>query len=326
MEGRTARQVGTLAEDDVLPAESREPVEDGGAADADDDDRPRTPFHANTLIRDLPALCRCSNDSMRTSLGFALTALLAAGLAGAPAQAAGGPSLREDAGLTGIATPTGFRYVAIGERNRTVLARISPHQRVVAVRFLAGRYTIAGVAYDGTATGLSADGKTLVLVRPRLAYPRAKTDFLIVSTPGLHVRDAVTLRGDFSLDAVSPDGSMLYFIQYLSPQDPTEYAVRALDTVAVEAHCIDLAGLAGRDDLVTLRLRLRGGSVAVVNDRRPLLVLDRATLQVSKPETGSLSQSGGSTPWGPIVAGAGALMAAGALSLTLLRRRRPAAT
>jgi hypothetical protein len=61
---------------------------------------------------------------MRTSLGFALTALLAAGLAGA-AQAAGGPSVREDAGLTGIATPTGFRYVAIGERNRTVLARAS---------------------------------------------------------------------------------------------------------------------------------------------------------------------------------------------------------
>jgi hypothetical protein len=165
---------------------------------------------------------------MRTSLGFALTALLAAGLAGA-AQAAGGPSLREDAGLTGIATPTGFRYVAIGERNRTVLARISPNQRVVAVRFLAGRYTIAGVAYDGTATGLSADGKTLVLVRPRFAYPRAKTDFLIVSTPGLHVRDAVTLRGDFNLDAVSPDGSMFYFIQYLSRKDPTEYAVRAFD-------------------------------------------------------------------------------------------------
>jgi hypothetical protein len=165
---------------------------------------------------------------MRTSLGFALTALLVAGLAGA-AQAAGGPSLREDAGLTGIATPTGFRYVAIGERNGTVLARISPHQRVVAVRFLPGRYTIAGVAYDGTATGLSADGKTLVLVRPRFAYPRAKTDLLIVSTPGLHVRDALTLRGDFSLDAVSPDGSMLYFIQYLSRKDPTEYAVRAFD-------------------------------------------------------------------------------------------------
>jgi hypothetical protein len=66
-------------------------------------------------------------------------------------------------------------------------------------------------------------------VRPRFAYPRAKTDFLIVSTPGLHVRDAVTLRGDFSLDAVSPDGSMLYFIQYLSRKNPTEYAVRAFD-------------------------------------------------------------------------------------------------
>src|SRR5215207_3924043 len=89
MEGGTARQVGALAEDDVLPAKPREPVEDGGAADASaDDDRPRTPFHANTLIRDPSALCRCSGDSMRTSLGFALTALLAAGWLGPPRQPA----------------------------------------------------------------------------------------------------------------------------------------------------------------------------------------------------------------------------------------------
>ena len=317
---------------------------------------------------------------MRTSLSFALTALLAAGLAGA-APAAGGPTVREDGGLRGIATPTGFRYVAIQGQNRTVLARISPQQRVAAVRFFRGNFTIAGVAYDGATSGLSADGKTLVLIGPRYGFPRARTSFLILALPGMFVREAVTLRGDFSFDAVAPDGSMLFFIQYLSRKDPTEYAVRAfdregsrlvpepvvdksepgeemrgmpisrvtsrdgrwaytlydggggtpfvhaLDTLGVEAHCIDLAGLAGRNDLFTLRLRLRSaGNVAVVDDRRPLLVLDRATLQVSKPETGSVSQSGGSTPWAPIGAGAGALIAAGALSLALLRRRRPAAT
>jgi hypothetical protein len=317
---------------------------------------------------------------MRTSLSFALTALLAAGLAGA-VPAAGGPSLREDAGLTGIGTPTGFRYVAIGERNRTVLARISPHQRVVAVRSLAGVYTIAGVAYDGTATGLSADGKTLVLIGPRYTFPRARTSFLILALPGMFVREAVTLRGDFSLDAVSPDGSMLYFIQYLSRKDPTEYAVRAfdreggrlvpepvvdksepdedmrgmpisrvtsrdgrwaytlydggggtpfvhaLDTLGVEAHCIDLAGLAGRTDLVTLRLRLRGGgNVAVAKGDRTVLLVDRTTFRASRPETGSTAKDSGDAPWAPIGLGAGALLATGALSLALLRRRRAATT
>jgi hypothetical protein len=310
---------------------------------------------------------------MRTGLGFALTALVAAGLAGA-AQTAGGPSVREDAGLTGIGTPTGFRYVAIGERNRTVLARISPQQRVVAVRFLAGRYTIAGVAYDGTATGLSADGKTLVLVRPRFAYPRARTDFLIVSTPGLHVRDAVTLRGDFSLDAVSPDGSMLYFIQYLSPKDPTEYAVRAfdteggrlvpepvvdksepdeemrgspisratsadgrwaytlydgagatpfvhaLDTVGVDAHCIDLDWLAGRSDLPYLRLGLDGGgTLAVVKGTERLALVDLETLQAT--ELSPPGASGGGMPW-LVLGGVAAAVLAAAISFAALRRRK----
>jgi hypothetical protein len=317
---------------------------------------------------------------MRTSLSFALTALLAAGLARA-APADGGPSVREEGGLRGIATPTGFRYVAIQGQNRTVLARISPQQRVAAVRFFRGNFTIAGVAYDGATSGLSADGKTLVLIGPRYGFPRARTSFLILALPGMFVREAVTLRGDFSFDAVSPDGSMLYFIQYLSRKDPTEYAVRAfdreggrlvpepvvdksepdeemrgmpisrvtssdgrwaytlydggggtpfvhaLDTLGVDAHCIDLARLAGRNDLFTLRLRLRGGgNIAVVKGDRVVLLVDRTTFRVSRPEAGSAARDAEGAPWAPIGLGAGALLAAGALSLALLRRRRPATT
>jgi hypothetical protein len=37
------------------------------------------------------------------------------------------------------------------------------------------------------------------------------------------------LEGDFNLDAVSPDGSLLYFIHYLSSRDPSRYEVRAYD-------------------------------------------------------------------------------------------------
>jgi hypothetical protein len=37
------------------------------------------------------------------------------------------------------------------------------------------------------------------------------------------------LKGDFSFDAVSPDGSLLYLIHYVAPNDPTRYLVRAYD-------------------------------------------------------------------------------------------------
>ncbi len=39
----------------------------------------------------------------------------------------------------------------------------------------------------------------------------------------------VTLKGDFSFDAISPDGRLLYLVQYLSPRDPTRYLVRLYD-------------------------------------------------------------------------------------------------
>jgi MprA protease rhombosortase-interaction domain-containing protein len=40
------------------------------------------------------------------------------------------------------------------------------------------------------------------------------------------------LRGDFSFDAISPDGDSLYLIQYTSAKDPSRYAVRAYDLAA----------------------------------------------------------------------------------------------
>jgi hypothetical protein len=185
----------------------------------------------------------------------------------------------------------------------------------------------------------------------------------------------VTLRGDFSLDAVSPDGSMLYFIQYLSRKDPTEYAVRAfdreggrlvpepvvdksepgeemsgnpvsratssdgrwaytlydgggkapfvhaLDTVAVEAHCIDLDALAGGVDLLDLRLRLHNGSLAVVSANERVAVIDTASFQVG--EAGSGSSGDGTNGRWPAIGVLAALLAATAASLMIRRRRRP---
>jgi hypothetical protein len=94
---------------------------------------------------------------------------------------------------------------------------------------LRGSFTIPAVALDGTGSGLSADGRTLVLIRPRPGYPRARTTLAIIDARMLTVRRVLRLSGDFSFDALSPDGATMYLIEYTSRRDPTRYAVRAFD-------------------------------------------------------------------------------------------------
>jgi len=77
---------------------------------------------------------------------------------------------------------------------------------VLRSRIIHGVLTIPAVAYDGSAAGLSADGTTLVLIEPRKSFPRAETTLVVLDTRALRVRTLVRLRGDFSFDAVSPDG------------------------------------------------------------------------------------------------------------------------
>jgi hypothetical protein len=100
---------------------------------------------------------------------------------------------------------------------------------VLASRLVPGVFTIPAVAYDGSASGLAADGRTLVLIQPRVRFPRAETPLMVVDTRQLHPRKVMRLRGDFSFDAISPHGLLLYLIQYVAPTDPTRYLVRAYD-------------------------------------------------------------------------------------------------
>jgi hypothetical protein len=66
------------------------------------------------------------------------------------------------------------------------------------------------------------------LIEPRQSFPRAQTRFLILRR-SLAARGLVSLKGDFSFDAISPNGDWLYLIHYTSPQDPTRYLVQAYD-------------------------------------------------------------------------------------------------
>jgi hypothetical protein len=162
--------------------------------------------------------------------------LAAAATTFVPAAGADGlPVLGVDVGSTGVAAPTGsVRYVTIAAPGGTEVERIQRSGgRVLGVSFFSGTFTIPAVAYDGSASGLSGDRHTLVLIEPRTSFPRAATSLLVLRAPSLAYRSLVKLRGDFSFDAVSPDGSHLYLIQYLSPVDPTRYAVRRFDLASM---------------------------------------------------------------------------------------------
>jgi hypothetical protein len=68
-----------------------------------------------------------------------------------------------------------------------------------------------------------------VLIEPRTSFPRAATKLLVLRGDGLKPLRVVKLPGDFSFDALSPNGTWLYLIHYVSPNDPTRYLVQAYD-------------------------------------------------------------------------------------------------
>jgi hypothetical protein len=159
-----------------------------------------------------------------------VASLAAVGLA----RADGLPVLGIDVGATGVVAPSGEeRFVTVPAGEDTVVARVGTADgKIAASKLVQGALTVPAVAYDGSASGLSGDGRTLVLIEPRESFPRARTGLAILDARRLAVRERVSLPGDFSFDAVSPRGSLLYLIEYLSPSDPTRYDVRAYDVRA----------------------------------------------------------------------------------------------
>jgi hypothetical protein len=164
--------------------------------------------------------------------------VVATALLAPPASGDGLPVQNVDVGQSGVANQAeNVRYVALGAGRSTIVHRIrTDGGQVLGSRVLRGRYTIPAVAYDGSAAGLSADGTTLVLIAPRRTFPRAKTTFAVLDTAGLDLRETLTLPGDFSFDALSPNARWLYLIEYTSPEDPVQYRVRALDLLNGRLH------------------------------------------------------------------------------------------
>src|SRR4051812_2813629 len=106
---------------------------------------------------------------MRTTAPAAVIVVVLLALA-APARGDGLPVLGVNAGPGGVAG-RGLRYVTLdAARGTTVAAVRARGGSVVRWRFLRARFTIPAVAYDGSPSGLSRDGRTLVLIRPRVSF------------------------------------------------------------------------------------------------------------------------------------------------------------
>jgi hypothetical protein len=149
----------------------------------------------------------------------------------ATAAADGLPVLGIDVGSQGVtAAGSPDRYITVNDGRTTLVERIARNGgRLLRWQRVAGTFTIPAVAYDSSASGLSADGSTLVLIEPRTAFPRAVTTFAVLDAHTLRLERTFTLRGDFSFDAVSSRGRTMFLINYTSAFDPTRYTVRAYD-------------------------------------------------------------------------------------------------
>jgi hypothetical protein len=147
----------------------------------------------------------------------------------------------------GITDPSGdHRYTAINIPSGTLIEKRNTDGGAVERYDLMGRkLVVPAVAYDGSAGGLSADGETLVLAQPGLRFPQTRSEFAVLDTDRLRVREIASLHGTFTFDALSPDGSTLYLIEYTSPRDLTEYRVRSYD---IERGRLDRAPIIDPDE------------------------------------------------------------------------------
>jgi hypothetical protein len=158
----------------------------------------------------------------------AVAAALACAAATQAVALGAGPS----PGVTQGITRGDVRYAVIASGTNTMLVAIRRDGgRVLRSKSLRGAWGVPLVAYDGTAEGLSRDGRRLILASPTNASPETKgSAFLVVDTRRLRIVKALKLKGSFSFDALSPNARYLYLIEHLWATESTpRYRVRAYD-------------------------------------------------------------------------------------------------
>jgi hypothetical protein len=161
---------------------------------------------------------------------LAVALVLGAAWAAVAAADGGGPSPGPTWGQGKVDRAAGLRYVALlaGPKATVVESIRLADGTVFRWTAFRGMFGIPMVAWDGSIGGLSKDGRNLVLATP----PGSTwTRFLLLDTHSLAIRAKARLRGSFAFDALAPNGSVMYLIQYLGSPNAANrpYAVRAFN-------------------------------------------------------------------------------------------------
>ncbi|MFL6031071.1 MAG: hypothetical protein ACJ74D_13710 [Gaiellaceae bacterium] len=168
---------------------------------------------------------------MRRRILLVLAVGAASALWAATVAGGAGPSPGLALGGNGVANGS-VRYVTVQAGSSTLLTKIDRKGgRVLRSMTLKGVWGIPLVSFDGTAEGLFAGGRTLLLAQSLFSGQtlRKNTTFRLVDVRRMQVRGTIRLAGAYSFDALSPDGRYLYLVEYVSPEDPSLYRVRAYD-------------------------------------------------------------------------------------------------
>jgi len=175
---------------------------------------------------------------MKSSIASLITALaLVAALAavgGSSASADGGGPTTILVGGKGVTSPDGeVRYVTLATGRRTIVSVVRVRGgQVVRWRLLRGYFGVPVIALDGDTEGVSRDGRTLVLAEtPSDSSTGISTRFAVIDTRSLRLR-RISLDGNYSYDALSPDASTLFLVEYLATGPDARYRVRSYDLVA----------------------------------------------------------------------------------------------
>jgi hypothetical protein len=155
-----------------------------------------------------------------------------AALAAAPAAAGSGPMYALQGGGGAVQGTT--RFIAVGNHtaNATELEVISTKDGTLLRQAdLVGQWGMP--ATPAGAEGLSFDGRTLVLADMQSGFSSPSL-FLVVDLRKMRIVRPITLHGYFAYDALSPDGSRLYLVQYTQggSNDLSHYVVRAYDVTS----------------------------------------------------------------------------------------------
>ncbi|HEX6060700.1 MAG TPA: hypothetical protein VF001_01415, partial [Candidatus Limnocylindria bacterium] len=125
----------------------------------------------------------------------------------------------------GTLLPDRSRYWAVTPGDRTTVRGIDPATGVDQTSFVLDGLWSVPAAYGPAPSGLSANGKWMVLVAPPYTTGVTMVNrFAVIDLAKGTLDRVVTADGDLGFDAVSDDGRNLYLVEHLVPAP--HYAVR----------------------------------------------------------------------------------------------------